>query len=115
MTNAMEIEQRDRVLIVRLKGRLDANAVEEIRDQLKAIDVPQVVMNFSEVSFIDSSGLGLVVLTFRRIREKGGNMTLCGLCPKVRTIFELTRLHRVFDIYDSEELAVAAAESELNA
>jgi len=115
MSQQMEMERRDRVLIVRLKGRLDANAVEQIKDQLKNIDVPQVVMNFGEVSFIDSSGLGLVVLTFRRIREKGGNMSLCCLCPKVRTIFELTRLHRVFDIYDSEALAVTAAENEHDA
>lgn len=107
----MEQEKIGSVTIVRLSGRLDAKAANDIKEKMYALEFGKdgkVLLNLSGVSFIDSSGLGLVVSTFRRLREQGGDLVLCGLTPPVRTIFELTRLHRVFDIYEDEQQALAA-------
>jgi len=108
MSEQVQQEKVGNTLVIRLEGRLDARAVEDIKSEFRKISDSLVLMNFADVSFIDSSGLGLVVSTFRRVRENEGNLSLCCLSPQVRTIFELTRLHRVFDIYETEELALAA-------
>jgi len=109
MSEQVTEEQVGHTLVIRLQGRLDARAVEEIKAEFQEVTNSHVLLNLADVSFIDSSGLGLVVSTFRRIRENEGDLSLCALSPQVRTIFELTRLHRVFDIYATEELALAAA------
>jgi len=95
-------------LIIRLSGRLDAKAVEGAKSEFKAITSKQVVINMSELSFIDSTGLGLIVSSFRRIMDNNGKLSLCSLSPQVQTIFELTRLHKIFDIYETEALALTA-------
>src|SRR5581483_11893958 len=66
------------------------------------------VLNLGEVNFIDSSGMGTLVRLFSNARSKGGDIKLCALAELVRRIFQLTNLLSVFEIYDSEEQAIAA-------
>ncbi len=108
MNNYFEQEHVGDTLVIRLKGRLDAKVVEAVKVDFRKVSEANVLVSFADVSFIDSSGLGLIVSTCRRIRENGGELSLCSLSPQVQAIFELTRLHRVFDIYESEELALAS-------
>ncbi|MGB0712663.1 MAG: anti-sigma factor antagonist [Gammaproteobacteria bacterium] len=108
---SIEIENLDNATVARLSGRLDAAEVSKIKGDLKGIESGKghkVVLNMAEVNFTDSSGLGLVVSTFRSISEQGGAMVVCGLTPQVRSLFELTRMHRIFDLYDDEEQALKA-------
>lgn len=107
MSEQIQQETIGQTLVVRIEGRLDARAADELKAEFREIIAPHVLLNLEKVSFIDSSGLGLVVSTFRRIRENEGDLSLCCLSPQVETIFELTRLHRVFDIYKTEDLALA--------
>ena len=88
---------------------LDARNSQEAREQLKKLigeGHHQLVIDLSSLSFIDSSGLGALVAALKAARQHGGNVRLCGLTPGVQSIFELTRLSRVFDVYDSVDAAV---------
>jgi len=60
------------------------------------------------VNFIDSSGLGTLVGILRTVEKEGGQVRIAGLIPEVLVIFELTRLHRIFDIYETAAAAMAA-------
>ena len=69
---------------------------------------PRAVLDLSGVRFVDSSGLAALLYCLRRVEPAAGDVKLCGLGPPVRTLFELVRLHRVFDICDDREHAVRA-------
>jgi anti-sigma B factor antagonist len=89
---------------------LDAgNAAEFKRDVTRALDAhPKVVFDLSRLRFIDSSGLGAFLSCLRKVNAQGGELKLCGLSKGVRAVFELVRMHRVFDIHPTREAAVGA-------
>lgn len=62
-------------------------------------------VDLTHVSFIDSSGLGALVSGKKRLGERG-HIALWGLSPQVRSLFELTQLFKVFEIFESEDDAV---------
>ncbi len=108
MSEKLKIEAVDDKKIIRLVGRVDARYVQEISTDVKAVATDILALDMSKVTFIDSSALGLIVSTFRRNQEAGSKFCLFGMSPQVRAVFELTRLHRIFDIFDDEQQALAA-------
>ena len=64
------------------------------------------VVNFSDTSYIDSSGLGVLVSLSKKIREQEGVLRLANLNEDLRTLFELTKLDTLFEIADSREEAL---------
>lgn len=95
--------------ILRLKGRFDAHEVAPVREWFKGqlqAGQTRLVVNLSEVNFIDSSALSTLVQGLKQTREKGGELTLCHLQQPVRVIFELTRLDKAFTIQPSEAEAL---------
>jgi len=97
--------------ILALEGRFDAHTVPAVNDWLEEVTVklpPQVVINMEDVNFVDSAGLAALVRGMKRSRELGGNLVIYGVQQPVRIIFELTRLDKAIDIFDSEENAVAS-------
>jgi anti-sigma B factor antagonist len=67
----------------------------------------KLILDFGEVEFMDSSALGALLTTTRALESSGGAIRLAGLTPPVRTLFELVRLHRVFDIMNNTDEAAA--------
>jgi anti-sigma B factor antagonist len=89
---------------------LDAsNAAEFKRDMASLLEASaKLVLDLSRVRFVDSSGLGAFISCLRKLNAKGGDLKLCGLSKQVRAVFELVRMHRVFDICATSEDAVRA-------
>ncbi|OIP91574.1 MAG: hypothetical protein AUK55_10910 [Syntrophobacteraceae bacterium CG2_30_61_12] len=99
------------VVVLKLKGRLDASSAPKLKEQVKSLignDRHELVIDFAEVDFIDSSGLGVLVSSHRSVNRAGGDIRLSALQDRVRAVVELTRLHYVFEIFED---AVTAAES----
>ena len=67
-----------------------------------------MVFDLSKLRFVDSSGLGAFLSCLRKLNAKGGDLKLCGMSKQVRAVFELVRMHRIFDIYGTREEAVRA-------
>jgi anti-sigma B factor antagonist len=102
-------EQRDIVEISVEEERMDAHNSGDLKEQmLQLFDQGKcnLVIDLSAVRFIDSSGLGALVSGFKNSSAMEGSLKLCGLQPQVRSMFELTRLHRVFEIFTSMEEAL---------
>ena len=89
---------------------LDAsNAAEFKRDIASVLEGNmKVVFDLSRLRFVDSSGLGAFLSCLRQVNAKGGDLKLCGMSKPVRTVFELVRLHRIFDMVATREEAVRA-------
>jgi anti-sigma B factor antagonist len=105
------VEKTDSVTIAVIPvDELDAsNAGEFKRDIAPVLDSDtRVVMDFTRLRFIDSSGLGAVLSCLRQLSAKGGDLKLCGMSKQVRSTFELVRMHRIFDIFPTREEAVRA-------
>ena len=68
----------------------------------------KLVFDLSRLRFVDSSGLGAFISCLRKQNAKGGDVKLCGMSKQVRGVFELVRMHRIFDIYGTKEEAVHA-------
>jgi anti-sigma B factor antagonist len=86
-----------------------ANAAEFKRDIAPLLDAhDKLVLDLSRLRFVDSSGLGGFISCLRKLNAKGGDLKLCGMSKQVRAVFELVRMHRVFDILMSTEEAVRA-------
>ncbi len=101
----MEIvqEQVNGVDVLRLEGRLDASSSKEIKDRISDLAKNKrvnLVVDMAGINFIDSSGLGSLVASLRSVNKLGGDIRIASLQDQVRAIFELTRLHRIFEIFD---------------
>jgi anti-sigma B factor antagonist len=68
----------------------------------------KLVFDLSRLRFVDSSGLGAFISCLRKLNARGGDVKLCGMSKQVRAVFELVRMHRIFDIYGTKEEAVHA-------
>jgi anti-sigma B factor antagonist len=94
-----------------ISGRFDAHQVSQVQqefDALLAAGARFIILDLSDVNFVDSSALAVMVRGMKRCRERNGELLLCGLRQPVRIIFELTRMDRAFRIYDDEKSAQAA-------
>ncbi|MHC4186832.1 MAG: STAS domain-containing protein [Planctomycetota bacterium] len=67
-----------------------------------------LILDFSNVQFLSSSVLGLLIRISKRVYEAGGQLALCSIIPKIFEIFKITRLTNIFDIYDDIETATEA-------
>jgi len=102
-------ERRNDVLIVRVaEKRVDASKAPQFKDGItRRIEAGhnQLVLDLSEVEFVDSSGLGAIVACLKRLGPRG-NLAIAGATGSVQRLFTLTRMDRVFAMHDSVDAAV---------
>ncbi|MEW6443851.1 MAG: STAS domain-containing protein [bacterium] len=107
----MQVRQEGALHIVSCQGRMDANVSGALKDRIQQLvdkGATRLVLDLEGVDFLDSSGLGVLVACLRRVREKQGEIKLSGLRPEVRSIFEITRVSRLFHICGDVAEAAAA-------
>ncbi len=107
----LQHKKTSNVLVVRpLEKRIDAATASEFKEKMgEWIEEGnrRIVLNLSAVDFIDSTGLGAIISGFKRIGGDG-RLVICAVKESVMSLFRLTRMNRVFDIYASEEEALEA-------
>jgi anti-sigma B factor antagonist len=96
--------------VVKLHGPriTDQVYVSELGDELVAVleaaDPPDLLIDLNDVEFLSSSVLGKLIRLLKRVRDKNGRLRLCSIRPSILEVFEITQLHKVFEIYpDAEE------------
>jgi anti-sigma B factor antagonist len=100
------------VAIIDLSGRLVlGDSGDLLRDKVNSL-VQQghkhVVVNLSQVSYMDSSGIGELVGCYTTVTRRGGALKLLGLTKRIHDLLAITKLLTVFDSYDTEKEAVAS-------
>ncbi|MBA3495490.1 MAG: STAS domain-containing protein [Gemmatimonadales bacterium] len=99
------------VAVVQVEGQLIVGNRQELKELVqRALDAEdrRILIDFSRTGYIDSSGLGALVSISKRIREAGGELRLSGLNEDLRSLFELTKLHTLFEIAETPEQALAS-------
>ncbi len=98
------------VAVVEAKGEIDMYTAQRLREVLRGAleKVNKVVVDLSEVRFIDSTGLGVLIGGLRRAREKGGDLVLASPSERVKRILEITNLTQVLPSFDQVEEAILA-------
>ena len=98
-------------VITLLKSEIDMLEAQDVKKEIAGfIDRGslQIVVDFSQVKYISTAVLVVLISCLKRIKEGGGRMCLSSIIPTVMQIFELTELNRIFDIYPTEAEAVAS-------
>lgn len=110
----MPINERKRndVTILDLKGKITIGAAEEaLRDAVHRVlgaGAQKLLLNLKDVTTIDSSGVGELVSSYTSATNRGAKIKLANLPPKINDILTITQLITVFDVYDTEDEAVAS-------
>ncbi len=110
MSMVVNPRRLDDVVILDLSGRItmgEGSVVlrDNIQKQLNAGD-RKVLLNLSDVDYIDSSGLGELVTSFTTVRNQGGQLKLLNLTRRVQDLLQITKLLTVFEVFNSESEAL---------
>lgn len=114
MSLQIEFEYGNKALIVRLKGELDHHTADTVRRRMEeAIEkgnCNHMILNMEQLSFMDSSGLGVILGRYKQITAKGGKLIVCGMNAAVQRLFHMSGLFKIVDIADNERLAISRLE-----
>ncbi len=102
-------KQKD-ILICNITGDIDINSSPEVRKtfgELTKTEEKKIIINLKNVSYIDSSGLATLVEILKKTKNYGGKLRLTNLADKVKGLFEITKLEKIFEIYETAEEAMA--------
>jgi stage II sporulation protein AA (anti-sigma F factor antagonist) len=108
---SISMEVKCDVLCIRLEGELDHHAAEELRTKVTEILEKQgahhIILNLEHLSFMDSSGLGVILGRYKHIKSLGGEMVVCAISPAVKRLFEMSGLFKIIRLEVNEEHALA--------
>ena len=109
----MDISTREKgkVLIFDVQGDLDAKSASILKEKIneKITDGKSLILiNLSALPYMDSAGLGVLVSGLKNANRLSGDLRIWGLQDEVKSIFELTRLNKVFQIFEDELAAVSS-------
>ncbi|MEA5508150.1 STAS domain-containing protein [Crocosphaera sp. UHCC 0190] len=94
------------VQVFQPSGIFDGTKSAQFRQQISHSvqgNIQIIVIDFKDVSFMDSSGLGALVLSLKTVRAAGAKLFLCSINEQIQMLFELTSMDRVFEIFSSRE------------
>ena len=105
----INITKESGIVVVAVDGKIDfatSPQLQESFDRLLAKGEHNYVVDMAGVGFVDSPGLLAFVRLFKRVRTGNGEVKLCSMTPEVLHTFELTRLNKVFPIFETVAAAV---------
>ncbi|WP_416149643.1 anti-sigma F factor antagonist [Salipaludibacillus sp. HK11] len=110
MSLLIDLEEKEQVLCVRLVGELDHHTAVKLRERVDAAltehHLTHVLMNLEKLTFMDSSGLGVVLGRYKKVKTVGGEMVICCMSPQVKRLFELSGLFKIVTLATNEREAL---------
>ncbi|MEO8106820.1 MAG: STAS domain-containing protein [Actinomycetes bacterium] len=106
-----DVRSVDSVSIVEVSGDVDVWTAESLRGALQraqALGNPHTVVDLSNVPFVDSTGIGVLVGALKRTKEAGGSLHLVVVSPGIHKVLAITRLDQVFILHESRDEALDA-------
>jgi stage II sporulation protein AA (anti-sigma F factor antagonist) len=112
MSLQIEMEQHRKALIVRLKGELDHHTAETVKarmeEAIKRGDSSHIILSLKDLTFMDSSGLGVILGRYKQITGKGGRMVVCDVEPDIYRLFEMSGLFKIVVMEADERAALSS-------
>ncbi|CEG27720.1 anti-sigma F factor antagonist [Bacillus sp. B-jedd] len=110
MSLNIEMEIKGEVLCIRLSGELDHHTAERLRTKAtEAIEkqgIRHIVLNLEGLSFMDSSGLGVILGRYKQLKQLHGELVVCAVTPSVERLLEMSGLFKIIRLEPNEEFAL---------
>lgn len=104
------IKVKDNMLKIDLKGEIDHHSALILRDEIdhyiEKHRIKKLLFNFKDVSFMDSSGIGMIIGRYKKLQKKGGEIGVVYLNPKIKKIFEMSGLFNIINYFSDEREAI---------
>ena len=104
----MEVKtfEKEGVLVFQVDGEINISTSPELKKQFEKQPSKKVVVDLLKVGYIDSSGLATLVEILKKTKTQGGSLGLSGLSEKVKSLFEITKLDKLFQVSATQDEAV---------
>lgn len=105
----MDIDRIDDIVVITLDERFDAVVAPSFKNEVKALakgSSVKFVVDMAKCKLIDSSGCGALIASLRIVEKNQGDIKIARPSPQARDLFELTRLHRILEMFDDLDSAV---------
>ena len=106
--NITVLPKNSEISVMSIEGNIDINSSPELREYILVLikkKVPVIMINLSEVRYMDSSGLATFLESLKNVRKYQGKFILFNLQSLVKSVFEMTKLDKIFEIYENEKIA----------
>jgi stage II sporulation protein AA (anti-sigma F factor antagonist) len=106
----IDLEVKNDVLCIRLEGELDHHTAEDLRNlatnAIEKHQIRHILLNLEHLSFMDSSGLGVILGRYKQIKQLHGEMVVCAISPAIERLFDLSGLFKIMRLEPTEEFAL---------
>lgn len=106
----VQLIRRSKNLIVRLKGELDHHTAgifrRSVGKELEKEINQNLILNVANLTFMDSSGIGVILGRYKQVKDRGGRVAICGLDKHHQKILQLGGLLRIIPVYSDENKAL---------
>lgn len=107
----LKFSKKDNTIVVVMSGELDHHSAENVRikidNKIDEFGSKNLIFDFSDVNFMDSSGIGIILGRYKKINEYGGKVAIVNLRPHIKRVFELGGLFKIIKEYESVEEAIS--------
>lgn len=90
-----------------LEEAVISQIAEELNRLLESGQATNMLLDFRDVDHLSSAALGMLIILNSNVRRRGGKLKMCSIKPEIHEVFEITRLHKLFEIYDGPDKALA--------
>ncbi len=108
----VKFSNKGSILIVGIIGELDHHSAQYIRDKIDAemikATTKNIIFDFSKVTFMDSSGIGVIMGRYKNIQKLNGKAVIVSVNSQIKRIFDMSGLFRIMPVYDNIDTAVKA-------
>lgn len=106
----LKFQNEGEKLIVHMAGELDHHSAEEVRskidDRLDRDEITKLILDFSNVTFMDSSGIGVVIGRYKKLSLKKGKVCIANVNNSVKRVFDLSGMFKIIKLYENVEQAL---------
>jgi len=106
----VKISYKGNTLIAGIIGELDHHSAEYVREKIDSelikATTKNVIFDFSKVTFMDSSGIGVIMGRFKNVSKLSGKLSVTNVNPQLMRIFEMSGLLKVIPVYDNIDIAI---------
>jgi len=104
------IKLNHEMIKINLKGEIDHHAAlvirQDIDNYIEKYKIKKILFNFKDVSFMDSSGVGMIIGRYKKLQNFGGRIGVVNLTPKIKRIFQMSGLFNLISYFDNEKEAI---------
>ena len=102
----VKLAERDGVTVFQVSGEINISTSPDFKKHLEKQPAKKIIIDLEKVSYIDSSGLATLVEILKKTKLQGGSLALAGMSDKVRSLFEITKLDKLFLVVKNQEEAL---------